>query len=136
MPAPGDFRATTPASPLLGSMMKLIAASAILLAAASGHADNACYTSCYQECIRSGSLARTCQLECTRECPSGGGSTPTCTTVTDSSAHDSCIATATANYALCTAILPEWPFGPAICSQMFLNAVNACPAPVQTTVCR
>lgn len=117
-------------------MLKLIAAAAALLIATNVHADNACYTSCYDECLRSGSLARTCQQECTQECPAGGTTTPTCTIVTDSSAHDACVATATATYAACISAFPIWPFGPGICSVNYLNAVNACPAPVQTTVCK
>lgn len=116
-------------------MMKFLAASAVLfLVATNVHADNACYTACDNTCLRSGTLARECQLECTQECPAGGTTTPTCTIVTDSTAHDSCVADATLKYAACVSLLGPWPLA-GWCSVNYYNAVNACPAPVQTTVC-
>lgn len=116
-------------------MMKLIATSAFLfLAATAVHADNACFSSCDAQCLKTGSLARDCQLECTQECPPTQSTTPTCTIFSDSSAHDSCVAAATAKYAACVSLLGPWPLG-GWCTANYINQINACPGPVQTTVC-
>jgi hypothetical protein len=79
------------------------------------HANNvyadACFDSCEQECLKSGSLARTCQIECTSECPPTQTPPPVCTTV-DNPAHDTCVRNDTAVYVACLGALPIWPFGP------------------------
>ena len=114
-------------------MMKfLVAAAALLAVAATVHADNACYTSCDQECLRSGSLARECQLECTQECPATGGSTKTCVTQTDCSAHDACVTNDIFWLYFCS----HSPLGP-LCTAQYVSpgGVAACPACVTTTVC-
>ncbi|HET9991869.1 MAG TPA: hypothetical protein VFQ65_25245 [Kofleriaceae bacterium] len=115
-------------------MLKTIAAAAaLLIVATNAHADNPCVTSCEQECLRTGSLARECQIECTQECPVETAP-PTCTLVTDSSAHDACIANDTAWYFTCLGLFPIWGIGPAWCSSQLQKAVSSCPATVQ--VCK
>jgi len=116
-------------------MMKFLAAAAMVLVVAAanvGHAGSStCFNDCMSTCERTGSLARECQIECTQECPVQTPP-PTCTTSTDCSAHDSCVANDTAWLLFCT----PFPFGP-YCAKLYFSpgGVNACPACVTTTVC-